>query len=256
MMRWYLIKRLFLIAISILSWSLTGFAQYPFECKPAINLKKFDKWQILKHSDEKLDYTIVIPDFFPNHDPIKVKIIGGSGRDSCDVHIYKKNTLIKSFIEPIQISSFGPRPQSAFLEDVNGDGLKDLKILIPNNGCCGAYNFYAQVMYFFQNKNSTLTEISFQDLLWNYENRPERDFDGDGNFEIITQTFQNYGAHNYLLYNLYNFNGKTLANVNKKANYPIMIQLLWEENYKITNKISRAKMKTFTRKQPDDYSQK
>jgi hypothetical protein len=99
-------------------------------------------------------------------------------------------------------------------------------------------------------------EISPGEIGPDYANRPERDFDGDHNFEIITQTFQNYGKHNYMLYNLYNFDGNKLINVNRKANYPIMIQLLDGINYKVTNKVTNTAMKRLTRALPDDYDQK
>ena len=56
-----------------------------------------------------------------------------------------------------------------------------------------------------------------------YKNKLERDFDGDGNYEIIVQSFQSYGYHNYFLFNLYNYKDGQLVNVNNKTNYPIMV---------------------------------
>ena len=90
----------------------------------------------------------------------------------------------------------------------------------------------------------------------NYVNQPERDFDGDGNFEIITQTFVNYGPHNYWAFNLYNFNGTALINVNQKSNYPILVQLIDPWNYATTKKMSRATMKKFAKELPDGYDRK
>jgi hypothetical protein len=127
------------------------YAQYPFEKRPAINYKKFDKWKIKKHTEsgDKIDYTICILDFFPNHEPLTVKFEGDHEKDSTLVRVFRSYNLIKTFFEPIGISEYGAHPQSAFSEDINGDGFKDLKIMIPNNGCCGAYNYYARMIYLF-----------------------------------------------------------------------------------------------------------
>ena len=92
--------------------------------------------------------------------------------------------------------------------------------------------------------------------MMDYELRPERDINGDGNFEIITQTFKSVENHNYWLFNLYNFNGSGLINVNQVDNYPIMVQLLYRDNFAITDKISPEKIKDFSLKLPEGYNAK
>ena len=128
----------------------------------------------------------------------------------------------------------------------------DIKLFVPNYGC-GGYNFYVRVIYLLQKPDGNFNKISFTDLFMDFKNRLERDFDGDGFYEVITQTFQNYQNHNYWLFDLYDFKNDSLVNVNYKDNYPIMIQLLNRENYEVTSKISREKMKDFTRKLPSDF---
>lgn len=237
--------------------TLSVFGQYPFEKKPAIKYKKYENWKVNKNSEAGADYSIIIPNFYSNNHVLKFQITSQAGKDTSVFKIYDGSKLIQTFVEPGYIGgTLGPTPQSVFLEDVNGDGLKDFKILIPNSGCCGGYNYYLKVIYLFQKKNGTFTKISFSDLMMFYVNRPERDIDGDRNFEIITQTFQTVGEHHYWLFNLYDFNGNELVNVNQKNNYPIMVQLLYRNNYKITDKISRNEMKRFDRKLPDDYDKK
>jgi hypothetical protein len=86
--------------------------------------------------------------------------------------------------------------------------------------------------------------------------RPERDLDGDHNFEIITMKLTYYGDHSYWLFNLFDFDSDRLINVNNKDNYPIMTQFLFRENFEITNKISREKMKEFALTLPDNYDRK
>jgi hypothetical protein len=88
------------------------------------------------------------------------------------------------------------------------------------------------------------------------ENRQERDFDGDGNFEIITMNLIGHEDHSFWLFNIFNYLNGGLVNVNAKDNYPIMIQFLNRENYDVTNKISRDKMKTFALTLPEDYDAK
>ena len=110
------------------------------------------------------------------------------------------------------------------------------------------------MVYFLQNAAGSLNKVSFSDLLlYDYQNRPERDLDGDGVYEIVVCSFQNYKKHNYLLYNLYHLQGNKLVNVNRKFDYPIMIQLLYGDNYSITKHLTRMQMKQFERKLPDDY---
>jgi len=55
---------------------------------------------------------------------------------------------------------------------------------------------------------------------------------------------------------LYNFDSDRLLNVNWKDNYPIMTQFLIRENFEITNKIIREKMKEFALTLPEKYDRK
>jgi hypothetical protein len=84
------------------------------------------------------------------------------------------------------------------------------------------------------------------------ENMTERDLNGDGNFEIITMTIQNHKSHNYWLFNLYNFVNGNLVCVNDKMNYPIMVQYLFKDNYKVTTKLTRKEMKKYELKKPEE----
>lgn len=234
-------------------------AQYPFEIKPPIHYKEYSKWKAIEHSETKTDYNITIPDCFTGRQALGIKIAPDNDRDSCIFRLYKNGKPLGRFIAPFAISPRmeGNNPKAVFVEDVNGDGLKDLKIVLPFYGGCGGFNFYAEIVYLFQQPNGRFNAFCFSDWMddESFPNRPERDFDGDHNFEIVTKTFQNYGKHNYELYNIYNFQDGKLVNVNTKADYPLLIQLLWKGNYKTTNKVSKPQVRKLAKPLPDDFNQ-
>ena len=87
----------------------------------------------------------------------------------------------------------------------------------------------------------------FTDIFEEFENKPERDFNHDGQYEIITQTFQHHGKHNYWVFNLYDYKNGKLLNVNSLADYPIMVPL---DSYNISKKIPRKTMKKYSIKTP------
>lgn len=154
------------------------------------------------------------------------------------LEIYWNNKLVKAF--KVGTSSIS-EPLPVFKEDINGDGLNDLKIIVPNYGC-GAFNYHCKTIFLFQQKNGTFKEIIYTDIFEEFENKPERDLNNDGKYEIITQTFQHFGKHNYWLFNIYNYKNGKLMNVNNLAGYPIMIPL---NSQRVSTKISRKKMKEF-----------
>lgn len=226
-----------------------GKAQYPFEKEKGIKYIEYKNWENIEFSKDSfpLKKEIVIPDFGLNKKQLKIECIAKfSQNDSLDstiLKIYFDDKLVKKIninVNPIF------EPLSIYMQDVNGDKLQDLKLIFPNYGC-GNYNYYCQVVYLFQNKENKFNEIIFTDLYEDFENRIERDFNKDGNFEIITQTFKNYGKHNYWLFNIYNFYKGKLLNVNYLKNYPIMIPL---DSYIISKRIPRVKMKEFEIKSP------
>ena len=134
--------------------------------------------------------------------------------------------------------------------DVDGDKLNDVKMVIPYMGN-GLAAMNQRVIYLFQKTDGLFSKISFMDKM--DANRPERDLDGDNQFEIITMTLNGFGDHNYWTFNIYNYINGELVNRNTKFDYPIMIQYLFRENYKVTDKITSEKMKTFGDKKPSAY---
>jgi hypothetical protein len=81
----------------------------------------------------------------------------------------------------------------------------------------------------------------------------ERDFDGDGKFEIIGRNLIPYNEHNYWLFDLYHYTRGRLVNVSKVYKYPIAIQYLYRDNVIPTNSISKKKLAQLSAKYPRFY---
>lgn len=229
--------------------TVTTYGQYPFEKFPAVKYKEYNDWKETdnaKHPGKK-DYSLTVQNFFGKIDSLTITIITpASIDDSTFISIYRNKKLIQSFSEITGPYLFEPLR----LADFNGDKLTDLKLIVSYMGC-GVAAMNMRVIYFLQHKDGSFTKISYLDKM--EKNRPERDFNGDGNYEIITMSLISYQDHNYWLYNLFNFKNFDILSVNEKYNYPIMIQFLYHTNYKITNKVSRQKMKEFAMKKPEEY---
>ena len=139
------------------------------------------------------------------------------------------------------------------IADINGDKLQDIKLVVPymSNGL----GLNTRVIYLFQQTNKSFTKISFDDKMFG-QNRQERDFNNDGNYEIITMTLISYQNHSYWAYNLFDYKNNNFISVNNKYDYPILIQFLYKDNFKITNKMSRQKMKEFAQTKPEKYDKR
>ncbi|MBF6640424.1 hypothetical protein IVB69_02915 [Flavobacterium sp. J49] len=226
--------------------------QYDFEKYPAVKFKAYSNWKI-NDAKEKVEFTQTISSFYKNGESLTIQLTSFKEHwfENSIIKLSKKDLEIKQFKEnmgfnPIAIDTIR-------VADFNGDGLKDLKIIAPYMGN-GTASMNVKVIYLFQQVNQGFIKISFDDK--QYENRVERDLNGDGNYEIITMQLIGYENHSYWNFNLFNFISGKLVNVNTKHNYPILVQFLEKENYKITGKISRKKMKSFALKLPEAYDVK
>lgn len=219
------------------------FGQYPFEKykKPktsSLEFKMIEENRVLKYSKN-------VKSFFNDKSDLEV-IINGNIDDSRKTYI-EVNTKSKDRKYFEEIPAQGT--DGFHIADFNCDGKKDFKIVCYYMGS-GLASLNVRVIYFFQKANKEFTKISFDDKIG--ENMTERDLNGDGNFEIITMSLQNHKNHNYWLFNLYNFVNENLVCVNDKMNYPIMIQYLFKDNYKVTKKLTRKEMRKYELKKPEE----
>jgi hypothetical protein len=225
-------------------------AQYPFERFDSIKYKSYDNWTNNKWLEENntIHNTLTIKDFFKTKDSLTIQLSTFKEKwDSSYISIFTNGTLKQKIFEPMSFLGYNFW-NSLIVEDINGDGLNDIKLNVSymSNGL----GMLSRIIYLFQTKDKKFIKISFDDNLGN-GNRVERDFDKDGDFEIITMTLNGFQSHNYWTFDLFNYENGILKNVDDKFDYPIMIQFLHRTNYKITDKISKEKMKCFKLEMPE-----
>jgi hypothetical protein len=243
------------IALFLLTLTLNSFGQYPFEKYPAIKYKTSKAWTTYDKSEKekKIEFVLTIPKFFDKKDSLTILLTSFDNKwDSSYITILRNGKQLQRFLEPMFFYDTN-LIEPVMLADINSDKLQDIKLIVPYMGN-GTASLNTRIIYLFQHKDKSFTKISFMDKM--SDNRPERDFNGDGNFEIITMTLTSYAGHSYFAFNLFNFKNNDLVSVNDKYNYPILIQFLYRDNFKITNKISRQKMKDFGQKKPEEYDKK
>jgi hypothetical protein len=243
------------MAVYLVALAFNSFGQYPFEKFPAIKYKKYKEWKAFNTNNKqhKTEFVLTIHKFFNNTDSLTLLLTSFEDiSDSSFITILKNGKELQRFFEPMFFYDTNLM-EGVMAADINGDKLQDVKLVIPymSNGL----GLNTRVIYLFQNINKIFNKISFDDKMFG-QNRQERDFNGDGNYEIITMTMIEYGGHSYFAFNLFSFRDNDLVAVNNKYNYPILIQFLYRDNFKITDKISRKKMKDFAQSRPEGYDKR
>lgn len=234
---------------------MTSKGQYPFEKYPAVKYSIYNDWKIYDRTEaeKKVHSTLTIPNFFGKNDSLTIQLTSFTDHwwDNSEIRIFQNKQQKQKFIENMIFSPTGL--DTVRVADINGDGLKDVKIGSPYMGN-GIASLNVKVIYLFQRQDHSFNKISFDDK--SYPNIPERDFDGDGNYEIITMELVGHENHNYWVFNIFDYKDNGLVNANSKDNYPIMIQYLYRKNFEITDKVSREKMKDFSLNLPENYDRK
>lgn len=243
-------KRLQTILFLLTSTLALGQRQYPFEKYPTVKFTEYKDWKVYNKTD-KIDFTLTIPNFFPNRDSLTIQLTSFDAKwDSSYIRIFRNKKQIQKTFEPMFFTDMNVPHTSIRTLDVNGDNQTDIKLLIPYMGN-GLAALNERVIYLFQKSDGLFTKISYMDKMGVHIT--ERDFDNDKKFEILTMTLKGHENHNYWTFNVYNFKDGELVNQNERFEYPIMIQFLFKDNHKVTDKISAQKMKTFGDNKPEDY---
>jgi hypothetical protein len=228
-------------------------AQYPFERFPMAPLQVTDAWIRYDKGGGKYHWTLTFPDFYGDSASMTVQITTLPNSDSSLFRVYRGKKQIQLMTEPHPLGSvFGILQDSTDYGDINGDSLPDVRIRAWCGGS-GIAAYYFRLIYLIQRSDGTFSKVSFVNM--EHEVRyPERDLNGDGNFEIVATSLDNYQGHNYWTFNVYRFDNGRLRCVNDEFGYPIMVQYLYRRNYEVTNRISKEKMKDFGKKLPDEFS--
>lgn len=236
------------LTIVFLLLGFVGKAQFPFEVFPKIS---YNKYEIIHTSLETDSSFIGISNITDNQkSKIRIELKEKSEKDSSNIFIFRKDKLVQKIIEPFE---FYPVivPDSLYAGDINNDGLLDIKIVCYNAGC-GLAASLTRKIFLIGKPDGKFDKFSFMDF--SYET--ERDFNGDKIYEIIGVDHVGFQNHSYWVYDLFNLKNGQFINVSNAFDYPIMIQHLYRENFSITNKISRTKMKEFSRLKPDWYDER
>jgi hypothetical protein len=228
-------KLLLIPVLLLLYLSTPALAQYPFE--------RFKK---IKFKSVEFKRDSIAPETFMFSAQIKkyrIVLQENKDRDTTTISIYNSGKLSQEFKEDVGILEM-TLEEDLQTADINRDGYEDIKVTVYNNGSGLAGSLVTKI-YLFGSKKG-FTKLSFMDFAY----QSEVDMNGDGNYEIIGCYLANHKNHNYWTFDLYNYKAGKFVNVSRKFVYPIMIQNLIRENYKITKKISRVKMRKFSKKQP------
>lgn len=240
-------------------------AQYPFEKFTAVKFRKAGPWEVYSRvkKEGKVHWVIKVPHFYGDSSSLTVQVTsfvkpGKSDmfvfptQDTSIIRIFKGTKQIQAMIEPTSLGvSFGYLVDTLSYGDINNDSLPDIKIKswLGGNGLAG---YYCRIIYLFQRADGKFDRASLTNM--ELVSDPERDLDGDGNYEIVTTHHEYHKNHSYWVFNVYRFaEGKWLC-VNDEFDYPILVQMLYRSNYKVTDKVSREDMKKFSRELPMDFS--
>lgn len=229
-----------------------SYGQYPFEKYNQPKYDEFDQWDHCDaaESKQRIDHTLVIDNFFEGEAlTIQLTSFTENVWEDSQITLWRGGTQIQKFCEDmlfIPINSNEP----VRMADLNGDGLKDLKLVVSYMGN-GLASLNVRVIYLMQEKGKAFSKISFTDKM--DVNRPERDFDNDGIFEIVTMKLNGHEGHSYWAFNIFEFSDSGLRNCNHKDDYPIMVQYLYRDNFEITDKLDRSEMKSYALTLPIDY---
>ncbi len=243
-----LVQILLLFCVSV----TYGQGQYPFEKYPSVKYLEYKDWKIFDklETEKRIHFTLTIPGFYENKDTLTIQLTSFLVNwDSSFVRIFRNRKQIQKMFEPMHFTVVSVY-DALRTADIDGDKLSDVKVVISYMGN-GLAAMNQRVIYLFQKPDGLFNKISFLDKM--DANRPERDLDGDNQFEIITMTLNEYESHNYWTFNIYNYMNGQLINKNEKFGYPIMIQYLYRANYKVTDKIPSEIMKGFGEREPAYY---
>ena len=224
-------------------------AQYPFERYPAVQYQSSGPWQLAKPGAVPLRVTATTA-LRAGTQAYNPRVF--NGRIPSDTFYVALSTagVTKQFLEPWYLLPES-LTQPVRVADINGDGRMDIKLVVNAVGG-GAVRGLVRLVYLFGQPGGGFDKVSFL----SFHDGPERDFDGDGNYEMLVRELVSYRGHSYWSFNIFHYSDGKFVNVSPRYGYPVLIQFLNKPNYQVTTKITPREARQFLLKQPREYDQK
>lgn len=227
-----------ILFVAMLAISIAASAQYPFDSLPKPQWKLHNNWKKVEpKNDNKLHETITVPKFFNDSISLTLQFTldeSDTTKEAVNVlRIYKGSKVIQSFRN--EVASYYPGFASTFpirVGDITGDGKKDIKIVYDYHG--NGLGLGHRPIYLLQQDDGTFIKYSFQNSFVKRLDL-ERDFDGDGKFEIISVRLIYYNTHSYWQFDVMKADKGRLTLENEKYGYPLFVQFLYRDNFKPVN---------------------
>lgn len=187
-------------------------ALWPFR---SISQPLYDRNQAVSYSKSILVRDKGKPGYYFNGYRLEFRNAGNN--KSSLVLLYKTRVIQHFFSAGLNLNQM---PRFALVADLNGDGIKDLKISIPSNGASPIAREASFKIYLLSKNQKKFSKLSFFDC----SSEVERDMDSDGRYEIFSRELYSYKGHSYWKHEIYSIVGNSLSNVSLKYNHPILLR--------------------------------
>ncbi len=223
-------------------------AQYPFERFPAVQYQSLGPWQ-LAGSAAKPPRATATATLRAGAAFYHLRVFNERIPSDTFYVALSADGVTRQFLEPWYLlpESFAQPVRAA---DINGDGLIDLKLVINAAGGGGVRGL-VRLVYLFGRPGGEFAKVSFL----SFHDGPERDFDGDGNCEMVVRELVSYRGHSYWSFNVFRYQGGRLVNVSPRYGYPILIQFLNKPNYQVSPRITSREAQQFLLRQPREMDE-
>jgi hypothetical protein len=218
-----------ILLLTILCTTNIVYGQYPFDKFEKPTFKFYNDWKAYDKTD-RMHETIAVPNFYQDSTSLTIQFTLDKSSEENVIRIYKGKNVIQSFkSEPVNFYLSYASTYPIRVGDLNGDKLPDVKVIYDYHSNGLALSF--RLIYLIQDEKGFFQKYSFDNM---FEDRIdlERDFDGDGKFEIQSARLIQQNNHSYWCFQAFQIEGENLTDISDKFHYPIFVQFLKRRNYK------------------------
>lgn len=221
-----------------------------------LNFKTYTNWEIKydEYNSNAEYYEFTIPDFFEKNNSATVQLYHygteGNISNSTISLINKDGDFLATIFEPTQFHEMAVQFATLSVADIDGNGLKDIKIEFPYMGN-GLMACAVRTIYIFQEKQQTFNKISFNSFVCQ-DQVSEIDVDNDGKYEIVARTLEYIDEDNrFWVENIYKYTPEGLICVSEENGYPKAMNVY--EDKPTDAKIVASYKKEWIFKLPNEY---